>query len=493
MSANLKNEDVRLLDVSVRLDKDVITFAWRQEGGARLFRRTEFYICYPGLSIEGISRDLAWSMFSCLVISLYARLSRSVHVVFPEPVADVAVETWLSYHDCANVTAENVVRKGLPAHPGTPDSGKVGVLFGGGKDSLFAVGVLSELYGASNVTLISCVFPVQRAEMKRVEERRDRLALLPLQQKTGVNVQKIVTDFRGNLADGFVTKHLHSALYHGLYMPLVPVLGLELVTHSNEFNHYWTSQVSGQRTFGFRRSRPEYDDFVADRISRVGGHPYRAKNLNYCIAKEGGIAILIDRYPELLENIMMCESKTDPNVRWCSKCYKCFQYAVYAVYFDLETKDIDLDWFFSRSPFVLSMLEMIAEHPEYIERPRWIPALSRKTSYTSFCHLAATMDERRVDARLGETAAGNFRKIMRCFPKVDNPLLMSYMSAALDQLAPPRREGYEEILASVLYRETGSRLKVPWAAQQTIIDYGERAEVPARQVTSADGSGDGQG
>lgn len=465
----------------IRVAGDTLCFEWRESVAANLFRAPRFFVRYPGVDLERSSPEARWAVFLGLVMPLYAYAFKTLSVVLPESVDRELVSLWLSYHDLGNVRI-GPLHDGVIAAPAVAEPQRVGILFGGGKDSLFAAGVLQELFGPENVTLLSCVFPTQKRNVKQVEARRDAFALQPVTRVLGVGAQKLITDLRGVLRRGTDTHRLHSSLYHALYAPLVPALGLDLITHSNEFNHYWTApgKQGLMPRFNYRRSRPEYDDFVAARLGGVLGRPFQIKNLNFCLSKEGSVRVLQQRYPALLDEIMMCEATPDPRQRWCGKCYKCFQYALYALYFDLRPRELDLRWFFADSPFVDKALRAIAEAREGGVASGWLASLSSRASFPSFCHLLATVDLAAVRARLDARGFAHFLAVRDQFPLMPNPLLEGYMVRALDRLGPPRRAALERLLAAHLQPVEDTVIKLYWGSRKVRIDYAAEAPIPAR-------------
>ncbi|WP_253448866.1 hypothetical protein [Natronospira proteinivora] len=450
-----------------RVEGSTLHLSWTQSGGGPLFRHCHCFIRYPRQSLENLPPAIAWSVFSGLIASLYARHHQELTLHFPEPIPRMALAPWLDLHRCDNVVAGPLKESEAPGAPSTSEPEHIGILFGGGKDSLATLGLMGELFGYQRLTLLSCVFPERSRYLRTVEQRRDRHALGPIRGRTGVRVQKIISNLRCQIGEDASSRALHTGLYHALALPMTRQLGLELVTHSNEFNHYWTSTQPNRPRAGFARSRPEADDFLADALSRLLQQPLSIKNPNFCIGKDGAIRLLKERYPGLLTSLMMCESVTDPNQRWCGNCYKCFQYAIYRLALNLPDAGLDPQTFFAESEWVQDHLARASQ----AKVGQWLPELSSRASFPAFSHLFHQHPPDTLAKQLSGQAKAHFLALTRPFPREPHPATQAWMQAALDKLAPPRTRQLAAILDQHLPRETARQIQLPWGSHRSHIDY----------------------
>lgn len=464
--------------------EDTVSFQWESNKEVPIFKKNNFYFRYEGINIENTSSKVHWNSFLSLMLPLLKQVNEQVVLTLPEAIPCDIVETWMNYHEVSNVKVFPLInepsnleedRKNMQQ-----DSSKIGILYGGGKDSSFTLSMLSEIYGIENIVLISYVFPMDKNATEKIDLRRDKFILEPLKNELGVKYQKIYTDFRATLVDQATANHVHTALYTGTAVPVIQEYNLSLVTYSYEFILYWTHYYkSEERKFGFKRSRPEFDDYISQRTNASFNTSFAIKNFNYFISETVAFKVLGQRYPYMLKYLLMCETTSDTNTKWCRKCHKCAEYALYSLCYQLEQKEIDYEDFFTNSPYIQRVLEKTENAPilEGEGNCQWDIAVVSIGHYQSFCHIIGSIDPEYVKGKVSQSAFDNFMKLKSRFGKRTYPIFEGIIQPAFEVLNPPKAKEIKQILLEHCSLVTEMPEYLLRGNAKIGIDYNARSEI----------------
>lgn len=464
--------------------KDTVSFSWNTSKELNIFKKDNFYIKYDGMNIEKMPNSVHWNSFLSLMIPLLKTYGEEIVFVFPEDVPYDIVETWVNFNETKDITIfpiSSVSSKQCFDEIDKKENSKIGILFGGGKDSSFTFSLLSEMYGVENLLLISYVFPLDKQAMNKADERREKFILEQLKKDYGVKVQKVYTDFRATLLDQTTGNHVHTTIYTGTAVPIIGNYNLSLLTYSYEFNHYWTNYYDNKKEhLSFKRSRPEFDDFVSKRTNKVFNTDFAIKNFNYFISETVAFKMLAKRYPHMLKYLLMCEATVDTNVKWCRKCHKCAEFALYSLCYQLEQKDIDYTDFFINSPYIQKVLKATKELPllEGEGNCRWDPSIVFVGHYQSFCHIIGSIDIEYVKERTNEEAFENFMLLKKRFGNRTYPIYEGIIDPAFKKMDPPKGQEIKQILGEycpVVYNMPEYLL---WGNTKIVIDYDYVSKIP---------------
>ena len=149
--------------VSVNIPKlkfDSVIFSWHSSKKVSFFKKNSFYIKYKDVNIEKIPIEYLLHAFLSIMIPIYTYCDEDVLFKFPIPVPTKIAELWINYHNAKNIHIEPLSNVEYDVFKASNDlDTKVGILFGGGKDSTFALSVLNEIYGPKNIVIMSYVLP----------------------------------------------------------------------------------------------------------------------------------------------------------------------------------------------------------------------------------------------------------------------------------------------------------------------------------------------
>jgi hypothetical protein len=404
-------------------------------------RGNSFFVEYPA----DISDLPVWVHYNAAVAYLLSEVGdtdRPCEVVLADPFPAPLAAFWRLYHDARQaVVAPLAGWDSLPEfRPPGGGGSTYGVLFGGGKDSLFTLTLLSQLVSKEQIRLISFTSNGDRSKVKDVGARRDELSLDKVRAHFGVGVERVVTDVMS------VFTHLHMEIYTAALLPLLG--GLDIVTFSLEYAHYFNRRPDGSVFFSFRRSRPELAGLLSSAYGAAIGRPFRLLSANYFVSELSSLkflaATLQGRLPDLL---MMCEATYDRGTKWCGSCTKCATFVLYGLHLGIVQDELPPNRFLRKSPWLEKVLERNADR---VAKGEWFPELTPRFHFDSFRHVLAGLRPLRRFG-LSRHAKRNLRRLRRPYARMDLAAEEAFYGDALDATWPPADAArIRERLAGVL-------------------------------------------
>ncbi|MCT4595563.1 MAG: hypothetical protein N4A57_15045 [Anaeromicrobium sp.] len=434
------------------IKKDTVKFLWHTNKTIPLFKKNNFYFRYEGLNIEKMPIEVYWNTFLALMVPMFNLCKEDVLFIFPHSIPSFMAETWIDFHNASNISIfplSDKPSKELATinNNSTTVNSKVGILFGGGKDSSCTFSILSELYGIEDILLISYVFGHDESAINKINQRRENMILKPLKKDSNVNIQKIISDFQSTLTNQSHIYIPHTALFTGSVLPVIIKYNISLLTHSNEFISYTTGHYNSKVTqFNFKRSRPEYDSYLSQRINSFFRTDLSIKNFSYFISDLVAFKLLAHRYPHILKHIMMCETTENPKAKWCKNCHKCAVYVYYSLYTGHEQHDIDIDYFFSESSYIKNILKSTKNlKPTENGNYPWHPCIGY---LESFSHIIASINPEEVRKRTSPKGYRNFLIIKSRYGNKKFPIYESFIQPAFKKLSLPFSKKIRKIITT---------------------------------------------
>ncbi|MTI71475.1 MAG: hypothetical protein FH751_14610 [Firmicutes bacterium] len=466
------------------INKDTVRFFWSSNEKNPLFKKNNFYFKYEGLNIEKMPKEVFWNTFLSVMIPIFDLSKEDVLFIFPESIPSFLAETWIDFHSAANITifplSDKKVNLNSNSKVSKPKNSKVGILFGGGKDSSYAFSVLSEIYGIENTLLISYVFGYNEKAIARVNKRRENMVLKPLKEELNVKVQRVISDIQASLKNPKDIYRTNIVLFTGTVLPVILKYDISLLTHSNEFisftTGYYDSNGSNVTKFNFRRSRPEYDNYLSERSNSFFKTNLSIKNINYFISGLVAFKLLAKRYPHVLKHILMCETIGNPNKKWCKNCDKCATYVLYSLYTGYEQGEIDIDYFFSESPYIKNILESTKNlEPNEDGNYPWHPSIGY---FGRFSNVMASIDPEDVRKRTSLKGFNNFMTIRKRYGNKKLPIYESLIIPAFEKISPPYAEEIKKIITTYCPELNNIPEYLNKKNIKTTLDYSLSCEIP---------------
>lgn len=402
--------------------------------------------------------EVFWSVFLSLMVPIVNTLDEKSLFVFPEDIPKYVAETWINFHSAKKITVYPISEeksinpsKLMPKKDSKYDRQyEAAVLYGGGKDSIYAYSVLSEILGTENVLIISFVYSWSQDAILKVDKRRDNFMLNPLRKDINSKIQKIISDFAAILTD---FKKIHTpnvSIYTGPALPVLMKYRIHLLTHTNEFLSYRiNNRESNYTDFNFKRSRPEYDDYLSERTNNYYNTNFAVKNLSYFLSGPAAFKIISERYPHMLKHISMCESIGNPNKRWCQNCHKCAEYVLYSLCYKYDQQNISTYHFFTDGQYIQNLLKNSKNLKPLThghQNCSWTKFFSVAGHYESLSHVIASIDPEYVRRRTSDKGFSNFLKLKSKYGNRKFPLHESLIEPAFRQLNLPYAEKIKKIV-----------------------------------------------
>ncbi|WP_144550542.1 hypothetical protein [Bacillus sp. X1(2014)] len=456
-----------------KLKNDTITYSWNFSEDPGIFKKNEFYIKYQEIDISKLDIKICLEIFVSLMIPILRTYNKEVTVILPHEIPEDTVNYWLSYNEASNIKVFPTVKSYVSSNFIKPlENKKIGILFGGGKDSLYAYKVNKELFGVENLLIISYVFPINYADIKRLDDRRDNFALNRLKED-GANIQKVYTNLRSIFAEYSYFNTIHTQLYFSMSYPLYIEHGLSYLTYSYEFTHYWNLDEDNKEMFYFKKSRAEFDSFLSEYLSKRLGSSFQIFNSNYYLSENLAFKILNDRY-NALEELMMCEAVADPSIKWCMKCNKCGEFVLYSLANKHESNALDYNYFLSESDYINKTIintEKYNNSRNNDGNVSWYDGLIIGLHYMSFCHMIHSIDLDFWSTKLEEKALTNLRKLKGWFGNKSYEVLDSYLLGGLLAINHPYEKDIINILNEHAPQIDSDVIEILFGNSKVKIDY----------------------
>jgi hypothetical protein len=410
------------------LNNDTVSFVWHSDKHLPFFKQESFFVKYEGMVIENHNIEVFWQIFLSTLIPIFDLSEETVKLIFPESIPSCLAETWINYHSARNVIiiplSDITTIKANICDNNIQDKARVGLLYGGGKDSACAFSMFSEIYGIENMLLISYVAPHSRKFMVEDDIRRERLLLGPLRKELNAKVQKVITDIRAIMIDNDTAKNINLAMFMGPALPIIIHYNLSYITFSYEFDTFYTSlHYSGKKRIHFMRCRPEFCSYISERTKSLFGINCMITNPNFSFSNLGAFKILANRYPHMLWHLLMCEAIADSDEKWCYDCIKCARFALFSLNYWKGEDFIDISRVLTENSYIKNALS-----PNGVFEGQ-------------LCNVVAEIDPEYVAQKTTKEAYENFMTLREKFSYLKNPSINCFIAPAFDKLALPKPLG----------------------------------------------------
>lgn len=366
-----------------KIQGSVVYFSWNMDFDPQK-STNEIYVDYYDIDISTVPMQVHYNTIIGLLLNHLIDLPIPTIVITEDAVSDDIASFWVNYHDLQNVSFANINSVGFEKLE-SQQCGSAGILYGGGKDSYYALDSLSKNSKISQISLISFVIPDSHVNTRELEERRDKLILDAVAQNYTLDIIKIKTNARA------IIKGYHLELY---FAPLGVLVWLNLfnyITFSYEFGMYYVPGFE-QDNFGFRRSHIGHIQKVSQFYSEnFSTQPVVFFNANQHMTELSSFGYLVGTNPDFYKTLVMCESTTNPNEKWCCSCTKCAEFVLFSMYYNLNQSDIDIEWFFGQSNWISKVIKGIHSAPK---KGLYIKGMSSIFHFDSFKFVLNTLKQR---------------------------------------------------------------------------------------------------
>ncbi|MFM5753443.1 hypothetical protein ACET52_01090 [Aeromonas veronii] len=441
--------------------EDGFTFEWESEFEIEIFRRQSITFRYRDItSLSEASINSIYSAFLAVFIRLLSQLkAERFKINLSDDIDTDIISCWINYTRAENITFNNHkdnpnyfkkfsdTRSKFNGFDLRDNCKKIGVLFGGGKDSLSSVLTLKEVCKDSDISLIS--FNYWHSHVTNRFIRREQYSINPLRQKTSLSLQYVDIDYRCCLKNQkydntFLERYISSL---GIF---VECLNLDLLTYSFEFTHY--HRLDGNRVY-YGSSLPEEIDAISHLYQNLTGRLVNITNNSYFISERSAFKIISAKFPNYLENIFMCEATTDTKVKWCAKCKKCFEYCIYCLENGHRPLEIDFESLLL-SDFGTTLINEINKQPKNIHsepNKKWLPNLGSHLHYESMCSVIYNINTNLVNSICStEEGLSRWKTIKQSYGNINFKITEEFIEPAFEKTSLPRKEQYLRFISSIM-------------------------------------------
>lgn len=328
-----------------------VTFSWKQDVEEEFVRGSTFFYDFHDIDIQDIPDAYLFNILFGIMFPSWTKMDRA-EITSAEKLPNEIFLLWKKYTD-----AKNIILKSESNPTPTLDikeGNEIGLLFGGGKDSMMGLGVLSEIHPEKSIKLLSFLHPQSSGVdfKQKLLQRRQNLVLDHVEHLRKCEVILIETDYLGKCLSQDAKNAPHISFYTSTFPILSKKLGIAEFIFNYEIPHYWVKKkdVAAYTPF-FKRSRPEFIEFLSIEYSRFLNHEIHITNMGAPTGINTHYKIVQQRYNDLFPYTLTCETILNMNKRFCLKCNKCFYYFLYTNSIGSKDEQFDIEEFLSGKYF----------------------------------------------------------------------------------------------------------------------------------------------
>jgi hypothetical protein len=324
-----------------------VTFSWKQDVEEEFVKDSTFFYDFHQIDIKAIPNAYFYNILFGIMFPSWRNMG-DIEIVSTENLPYEIFHLWKKYTNATNI----VLKSGTEPTPKLKllQENEIGLLFGGGKDSMMGLGVLSEIYPDKSIKLLSFLHPQSLGTdfKEKLLKRRQNLVLDHVEHLRNCEVVLIETDYLGKCLNQDAKNAPHITFYTSTFPILSSTLGITEFVFNYEIPHYWTNKKDNvEYTPFFKSSRPEFIDFLSTQFSNLQNNEINITNMGAPTGINTHYKIVQKRYPDLFPYTLTCETILDMNKRFCLKCNKCFYYFLYTNSVGESDEEFDNEKFLS--------------------------------------------------------------------------------------------------------------------------------------------------
>jgi hypothetical protein len=408
-----------------QIDGDRVLFRWRQSEPNPYQLANEFFFRYEGIELSHFSNQLFYEIFLAQQLRVFVGYAKPIEVIFPEPVSSRSIDFWQAFHDANDIIlgpAADIERyqPRTAPDPAIRAPKKAAIFYGGGKDSVLALGMLTEIFGNDQVLLIQYIAPMTptAGAFAMHESRQETMMLEPARAARGVTTQRIYTDFVANFTQVGLPLRPNRQLYTAGALPAMIAWGVEYSTVGDTRHDFpILARPNGKRHYVFPRSRPEMHAALSTHYRRVLGFDHTVTNINFPFTTSQDAALIYKRYSELMSIAVMC-TRGNAKQLYCYRCSKCLNWALYGLAAGYVEPRMDYDRVLTEPLAVQRFVNYANQGAELTQHGNapWFKTLTNTPqTIQPICHSLASGDPERLKGRIGRQARANLYTLIAMF------------------------------------------------------------------------------
>ncbi|MEZ0470918.1 hypothetical protein [Luteimonas salinilitoris] len=303
--------------------------------GTRMFKSGGFDLQYS-FDTSTSDRGLLSMGLGLLAPIIDRNVPGEIEIVLPQPMPEADVLAWRRYHmlpSRIHVRTATTQHKPLARSSEPSGNSPIGLLYGGGKDSVAALVLAEQLYPNRPRDLLRMHWSAKSPERHR--EAFESHVLPTLGKRTSFEYFSVSSTMHAEVIDRADAASIHLARYLCSFIPYIEARHPHFLCHGYDALEFHGS--------AYRRAHPQVLRYI-DSVYRDLGVPTTIRSLCFALPPKLGFGMIAKLRPDLVPAIYMCESL---DARWCYKCRKCFTYGILCLAYAVEAEGFDLQRMFN--------------------------------------------------------------------------------------------------------------------------------------------------
>jgi len=338
--------------------------------------------------------------------------NNKINVCFPDPVKKSDIDVWTRLKNIENVRVVSKIhddKKSALPQISINGEKKIGLLYGGGKDSLAALKLFNDLYPDAKKSILRIHWSKQ--SIGRQKALFTKKIMEPLRKDFEIEYLDCTNDIYRNMKKREFAQLMGFAFYHASCLPYYLSNNFLYVNFSIDSLDFPTSEGSAKnkKSIRFASARPEKSLHMTE-FMKKRGFSTKIRNVSFGIPGYLHFELLAKGERKYLKHIYMCENTFK---RWCFNCRKCLSLALLALRYEYDPKpaEFDLREFFENGEYINNKVKPELE----------IGNQGYSKIYTHTKHHAATaqvlklIDENYAKAQLSDSGFEVIRKLKKRF------------------------------------------------------------------------------
>lgn len=378
-------------------EESKIKFTWESSKLDSLFRNglnfieIEYY--------EDLKFDLrtSYNQAICLLFPIIEKsITGTKEVIFEDTQIGEDIQNWIDLREFQTISISSEVVFGSieleKASKESKSGNRIALLYGGGKDSLGALSVFSNLYPDEAINLLRVHWSKQ--SVRRHREIFHKEVFIPIEKKVNVNLVECSSTLHFNLLKRETAHSIGIHFYHGCFLPLYEKYQFKIINYSYDAMEFYTKPG-----LGYVSIRPEKARQTSSLLASLSIKS-ELRNISFGIPSFLHFDIIKSDNRRLLNLTYMCE---DTKNKWCYNCRKCFTFGILGLEHGLNAEEIGFSYsdLFAEKGYihnkVIPLLERQLEPSsgEIVKMPGskfYDPILSYKLQFSSLKHSLSQID-----------------------------------------------------------------------------------------------------
>ncbi len=440
-----------------RLEGSRIYFSWTVDPTSDLFRNHEVFFEYVDIDLEKINSQTWYAMFFAHIAKAADESGAEWILHFPIVMSASHLLPWANYLELSNVYvaqdsfADAADLRGHEPRPNSDnDEAPIAVLLGGGKDSMFTLALLGEIYGRKKVIATTLAHHPRNSQQHRIRHQAQLIG--PLIEQTGVPTLYIQTSVRNCFSKRVHSRSSGLVLYFATLLPYLVTGTFRTITFSYEMTLLYVQNIGGIPVFAHERSRWESITRLAAALSDLYATRVRILNINSALSKHGAFSVLVRRYPEYLGTLFMCEATLDRDTKWCGQCWKCFEYVLMCL-IEKTPCEIDIDTYMAEARYIQNVFKTASGLKKHVETGNlcWSNTFGgHPVHYGTMCHSFAHLDMDYVRVTVSIPTAAKLESMKEWFGNYFFALFDGYVRTSLQRLPISKITELEAIVSGTI-------------------------------------------